>query len=91
MSGSRAQALQVLKDGREAYWAQCADRHEARFEELEFLTSVGIPAPEAAILAGWPSLAAAAKALYRAGHPLAGVVDREYRRTHLISVAPPLT
>ena len=50
-------------------------RRAERVAELEHLTSCGVPAHEAALRAGWPSVCAAARALQRLRHPLAPAVE----------------
>ena len=48
---------------------------EYRIAELEHLVSCGVNPEAAAILAGWPSLPAAARTLYRRGHRLATPIE----------------
>lgn len=50
-------------------------RRAERVAELEHLVAGGIPAHEAALRAGWPTVSAAARALWRLRHPLAGAVE----------------
>ncbi|MEW1813262.1 hypothetical protein AB0284_21475 [Pseudarthrobacter phenanthrenivorans] len=48
----------------------------ARIEDYEWLIESGVPAHEAAIRAGWPTVASAARAMYRVGHPAATLLER---------------
>jgi hypothetical protein len=51
-------------------------RRSERIGELEHLVAGGTPAGEAALRAGWPTVAAAARALQRVRHPLAVTLER---------------
>jgi hypothetical protein len=48
----------------------------ARIEDYEWLTSSGVPPREAAIRAGWPTVASAARTMYRVRHPHAAILER---------------
>jgi hypothetical protein len=48
----------------------------ARIEDYEWLTASGIPPHEAAIRAGWPTVASAARTMYRVRHPHATILER---------------
>lgn len=53
----------------------------ARIEDMDFLVQCGVPHEEAATRAGWPSIHAAERALYRHGRPdLAGPLARMTQR-----------
>jgi hypothetical protein len=52
-------------------------RTAAQVEDMDFLVQCGVPHEEAAARAGWPSIHAAERALYRHGRPdLAGPLAR---------------
>ena len=74
MTRSPAQlaALKSLRDARQARVAE-------RIEDLEFLIEQDVPASEAVARVGW-TLPAASRALFRRGHPLALLVEREAGR-----------
>ncbi|WP_087484004.1 hypothetical protein [Brachybacterium massiliense] len=74
MSRSPAQ-LAALKNYRDAEQARSADR----IEDLEFLIEQRVPVPEAVARVGW-TLSAASRVLFRRGHPLARVIERERNR-----------
>lgn len=57
---------------------------DARIEDLEFLLSTGVPIGDAVSRAGWPSVHAAERALYRRGRvdlarPLSAAASRARR------------
>jgi hypothetical protein len=54
----------------------------ARVDEFEFLTDQGVPATEAALRAGWPTVEAAEIALRRAGRPCTELMTEVSRRRH---------
>lgn len=75
---------EMQKAGVAAMQANALARFESRVEDMEFLISFGVPHEEAALRAGWPTIHAAERALYRRGRidlarPLAAAVWQSRR------------